>query len=476
VTDGEPEPKRGQALSTLRGQLVAMVALVALASVLVTGATMIGLFRQGATAAAQSALSRDADTVAGTLTGFSNLNARRQVIRSTAVNQQLAKRQITSVITGPEGASSGELPAPFLASDLTGSLASGSISLRRTTDGRQWLVEGRSIGAGVDAVLLAQPLDSAVSQRSTPYARLLLSVLVGLAVGGLAGGLMARRLGRPLSALAATARRLSAGERDVEAPARGPAEVADVGRALNDLAVALTGSEARQRRFLADVSHELRTPLTAVTGYAEGLADGTLTGDAVVPAGQVIQAEAARLRRRVEDLLALARMEADNFRLEPAQADLNELIRAAGLAWQPRADAVGVTLQVSLPSRPVVVRTDAERVRQAVDALADNALRVLSAGHRLGFDCGQDSDVAWVRVSDDGPGLGPDDLEVAFERGRLTERYRGDRPVGSGLGLALVGELARKLGGRAVAEPRDGQGVSFAVLLPGSPEPAADPV
>ncbi len=167
-----------------------------------------------------------------------------------------------------------------------------------------------------------------------------------------------------------------------------------------------------------------------------------------------------------EDLLALARMEADDFRLEPAPADLAELVRGAELAWRPRAAASGVRLDIQVPEGPVPVTTDAERLRQAVDALADNALRVLTPGSHLILGCGSDATRAWVSVSDDGPGLSQQDMTVAFERGRLTERYRGDRPVGSGLGLALVGELARRLGGQAVATPSPAGGVTFAVVLP----------
>jgi two-component system OmpR family sensor kinase len=215
-----------------------------------------------------------------------------------------------------------------------------------------------------------------------------------------------------------------------------------------------------------NVSHELRTPLTAVTGYAEGLADGAITGPDVPAAAEVIRAEAARLDRRVEDLLALARMEADDFQLQLAPADLTELVRTAALAWRPRAQAAGIGLWVAAPDDPLLVTTDADRLRQALDALADNALRVLSSGESLTFGCGSDGEVAWIEVQDDGPGLAEEELAFAFERGRLTERYRGDRPVGSGLGLALVGELARRLGGRAVARSQAGRGISFSVLLP----------
>jgi two-component system OmpR family sensor kinase len=444
-------------MMTLTRRLALMVALVALASVLVTGVATAGLFRQGAASAARTALGRDADTVAATLDTYSELRPARQQRRSTTVERQLARREISAVIV----ASGGRVDPPFTAADLSSALASGTLSAERGG----WFYEGRAVGGG-EALLLAQPVSAAVAENRYGIWRLVVSLLLGLLGGGLAGWVMARRLATPLSALTTGARRLSAGERDVRVATDGPAEVADVGRALNDLATALGASEARQRRFLTDVSHELRTPLTAVAGYAEGLADGVVTGAEVIPAGQVIQAEAARLGRRVDDLLALARTEADDFRLEPAPADLGLLLQEAGRAWRPRSEAAGVTLVVQVPASPIMLVTDVERLRQAVDALADNALRVLSPGSRLELLGGSDGAAAWVQVSDDGPGLAEEDLAVAFERGRLTERYRGNRPVGSGLGLALVGELARRLGGYAVAEARAGGGVTFAVVLP----------
>jgi two-component system, OmpR family, sensor kinase len=451
---------------TLAGRMVALAMLVALASVAITGVTMIGLFRQGATEAARAALARDADTVAASTAVIEQRRTQRQRrIQSLALRQLLRSRQITQATVDPaDPATASALPAPFTPADAQTVLRTGTLSAQRTAGPGSWLIEGRvSDGA---AILLAQPMDRAVADSRVPRRRLAIPLVLGLLGGGLAGLLLARQIGAPLGRLASVARRLSGGDRAIRVNPDGPLEVVEVAHALNDLAAALSDSEARQRRFLMNVSHELRTPLTAVTGYAEGLADGVITGAEVPGAAEVIRAEAARLDRRVEDLLALARMEADDFRLQTAPADLAELVRTAALAWRPRAQAAGVGLWVEAPDGPVPVTTDAERVRQALDALADNALRVLSAGESLTFGCGSDDGAAWIEVHDDGPGLAEEELAIAFERGRLTERYRGDRPVGSGLGLALVGELARRLGGRAVARHRPERGVSFVVLLP----------
>lgn len=458
------EPRRPT--KTLTGRIVALAMLVALASVAITGVATFGLFRQGATESARAALARDADTVAATTADIEQRRTlRAQRIRTLALEQLLSSRQITLGTVDPgDSATTAALEAPLTLADGETVLRTGSLSTERTTDQGSWLIEGRL--SDTTAVLLAQPLNRAMADSRWGRGRLVIPLLLGLLGGGLAGLVLARQIGAPLGRLAAVARRLSGGDREVRVSPDGPREVVEVARALNELAAALADSEARQRRFLMNVSHELRTPLTAVTGYAEGLADGAITGAEVPAAAEVIRTEAARLDRRVEDLLALARMEADDFRLQIAPADLVELVRAAALAWRPRAQAAGIGLWLEAPEEPIMVDTDAERVRQALDALADNALRVLSTGESLTFGCGSDAKMAWIEVHDDGPGLAEEELAIAFERGRLTERYRGDRPVGSGLGLALVGELARRLGGQAVARHRPERGVSFAVLLP----------
>ena len=139
---------------------------------------------------------------------------------------------------------------------------------------------------------------------------------------------------RPLRQLTTAARRLTAGERAVTVGGAGPREVAEVGTALDALAGRLAQAEERQRRFLLAVSHELRTPLTAVTGYAEALADGVLPAAEVPRAGEVIRTEAARLQRRVDDLMALARLQADDFHLEPRVVDVGAVVRAAAAAWR----------------------------------------------------------------------------------------------------------------------------------------------
>ncbi|EOD70197.1 two-component system histidine kinase [Amycolatopsis vancoresmycina DSM 44592] len=262
---------------------------------------------------------------------------------------------------------------------------------------------------------------------------------------------------------------LRAGRRDVRVPVQGPREVAEVAGSLNSLADALAVSEARQREFLLSVSHELRTPLTAVTGFAEAIADGVASGPDAVRAGQTIQREAGRLSRLVEDLLELARLGADEFRLDVASLDMAALVRDCAEVWQLRCAREDVSLAVSAPPSPVLVAADARRLRQVVDGLAENALRVTPAGAPMVFALSSDGASASLSVRDGGPGLAPEDYPVAFERGVLNARYRDRRPVGSGIGLALVHGLVTRMGGTLTAGPAPEGGAAFTLTFPLTP-------
>ncbi len=440
---------------SLRRRLVVLVAVVALASSMLTALVLARALVLSNREQAADALTLEADTLAALVTDGRGVRADRRKRVLDARSGWAA--EIVAVGSDPT-------VAPFTAQDVAAASPDAE-AVERELAGTDWLVASRP--AGPRTVLIARRLAPAVQLTPEQRRRSLIGGLLGLAGGGLAGLVLARSVTGPLGRLAGAARRMSAGEREVAVATEGPAEVADLAEGLSALSEALSASEQRQRRFLLAVSHELRTPLTAVTGYAEALADQSLPAAEVPHAAAVIAAEAARLQRRVEDLLALARLEADDFALVAAPVDVAALIRAAAAAFTPRAIAGEVRLEVAAaPSGPVVV-TDGERLRQMVDALVDNALRVLAPGDPLVLSC-QERAGGGVRVEvrDGGPGLAPEELAIAFQRGELTERYRGRRAVGSGVGLALVGELARRLGGTAQALPAPEGGVCFAVELP----------
>ncbi|HEY9391879.1 MAG TPA: HAMP domain-containing sensor histidine kinase, partial [Mycobacteriales bacterium] len=387
----------------------------------------------------------------------------------------LARQRVLVGLVDPDGTVQGRDPLvrdALTPTEIQTTLAGGRFSAAREVDGQRVLVEARGVTDG--ALVLVQRHADAGGIGASVVRRTLLALGIGLSVAVLAAVVLARRMARPLQRAAGAARLLASGRRDVRVLPDGPAEVAEVADSLNWLAAALEYSEGRQREFLLSVSHELRTPLTAITGFAESLADGVTSGPDVPSVGTTMLGEARRLERLVSDLLDLARLGAQDFRLDFAEVDMSELVRHAGEVWRVRCEAVGVRFSVSVPDSPVWVWTDATRVRQIIDGLAENALRVTPSGAPIVLCLGETDGLAMVQLRDGGPGLTPQDCAVAFERSVLYERYRGVRRVGTGVGLALVHGLTVRLGGMASAGRAPEGGACFSVGLPLSASTRAD--
>jgi len=357
----------------------------------------------------------------------------------------------------------GELPPNITSEEIAESLDSDQEVVRQPSG--DVLVESRALSNGMTLVL-TQPYSVVGGQAFEVLRRFASALIIGLLVAIPIGYWAARRLTRPLREARDAANQMASGERDVTVIPSGPTEIADIGVALNHLNHALVISEGRQREFLLSVSHELRTPLTAVKGYAEALADGVIPPEDIERTGSVVSAEAARLDRLVSDLLDLARLGAVDFPVTPIDVDLCEIAEEAAMVCADRVTREGLQWVAEVPSDEVHVRTDPIRVRQIIDNLAENALRVSPRGSMIVLAIRREPGFAVVEIRDSGPGLTPDDLSVAFEPGVLHERYRGERPVGTGLGLALVGRLARGLGGEAEAGAAPEGGARFTVRLP----------
>ena len=443
---------------TLTGRLVLLGVLTALVSVLAVAVVGVPLVRTEALAQARAALVDDADN----LSGLVRLSVDRDDLAAAVT--QLEQLGIRADVIGPLD----DLPESVPLGVLRQALATGSGG--GTSDDGQTLVEARLVSRD-QVLVLEQSVADAVDDFSAPLlGRLAVALGVGLVVAVVAGVLAARRLARPLREAGEAARQLSTGERSLRIHADGPAEVVEVADALNGLADALELSEGRQRRFLLSVSHELRTPLTAVRGYGEALADGVVSGAEAERAGAVIVAEADRLDSLMSDLLALARSQADDFEVALVPTDLTAVVEQAAEAWLEPARRSDLDLRVETPAAAVLALADPVRARQVLDALVANAIRVTPATRPvvLAALLGPDGR-AVMQVRDGGPGLTDDDLPVAFDQGVLRDRYEGSRPGGSGLGLALVDRLVRRMGGDVVAGHAPEGGAEFTVTLPPAP-------
>ena len=443
-------------MRTLTGRTVLITCLVALVSVLVTGVVAYPLALRTQRQQAKDDLAGTANVVADLL------GPRLKSAPKTAepFTNRLRQKGVEAILVRDGKPDRVGVPARAVTAVANGE----SISMDGMVNGHAVHIEGRPAGVagGRDGIILTAPLRTGAFIQV--IGRLWLALLAGLAAGLLAGFVLARRLAGPIRRAAQAARAMSAGDRSVRLSVDSPVEVGDLSHAINDLSTALATSEGRQRDFLLSVSHELRTPLTTIRGYGEALADGVIGPDGAPKAGKTVLAEAERLERLVGDLLALARLDAVDFRLEVVDVELAALAESAAHAWAPRCADAGV--QLRLENAPAATRTDPGRLRQILDVLVENALRQLPTDAPLVLATRTEGNAAVLEVRDGGPGLTDDDLAVAFERGALHDRYHGVRKVGTGLGLALAARLVTRLGGMIRAGHAAEGGARFTVYLP----------
>ena len=318
---------------------------------------------------------------------------------------------------------------------------------------------------------------------------------VGAAAAAGAGCLAAYRLLEPLRRLRHATRQMAQGRYGERIPLPRERELADLVRDVNRLGQELASTEQTRVHLLGEVAHEMRTPLTVIDGYVEGMIDG------VIPTGRAelrqVSGEVRRLRRLTEDLAALSRAEENSMDLQRTALDLRGVVLGQVERLGGQATAAGLGLTVDCADHPVPVVADAERIAQVVANLVGNAIRAtepggriaVSVGHEEGgrmeggrmeggrLEGGREGGTAWIRVTDTGEGLRPQDLAPIFERFyRVEGRRRGPTETGTGIGLTIARGIMRGHDGDLVAySPGPGHGSTFTATLPlaAPPEPSA---
>lgn len=299
----------------------------------------------------------------------------------------------------------------------------------------------------------------AISQAQGRLRKLL--IMLGLGAIVVTGVLMiwvVRRALAPLDAMTSLAEAIARGHRGGRLnPARTDTELGRTAAAFDEMLDSLEGSEQRTRRFVADAAHELRTPITGVQAVAEALVAAPVDSPDRDQMSFLLVREARRAGRLVDDLLALAQLDA-GYEMQRESVDLLALAEAE----VARTRFVAPDFDISAEGESVVVLGDGQRLAQVLVNLVDNARQAAGPAGMVRIVV----DSSGFTVSDNGPGVPETERERIFDRLVRLDDARDRRSGGSGLGLAIARGVVRAHGGELTCEPAE-SGAVFRVTLPG---------
>lgn len=325
---------------------------------------------------------------------------------------------------------------------------------------------GLGRGQGRQNRLSESELQTALDDSLVPA--LLAGAAAALIAAVVVAWFVGRRVLRPLDEVRDATKRMAAGEYSVQVPVPAEVELASLAEDVNELGEHLATTERQRTHLLGEVTHELRTPLTLIRGQMEGVLDGVIE-----PTQEVYVAvadEAARMQRLVDDLATLSRADEGALQFDMSDLDLGRVAVDAAERLRPQFDHEEVAIVVDPTARTVLpVRGDRDRLTQIVTNLLGNALAHTPRGGEVTLAAGNQGDMQWIEVIDNGSGIDPAECERIFERFyRGRERSPSTRPAaGRGLGLTIARSLARAQGGDVAAtSPGVGRGATFRLMIP----------
>ena len=271
---------------------------------------------------------------------------------------------------------------------------------------------------------------------------------------------------KPLREMVEAARKFSDGDFTTRIHFTSENEVGQLAGALNEMGSKLAESETINRSFIANISHELKTPMTNISGYVNGLLDGTIPHEQQDKYLKIISDETKRLARLVRSMLDLSRIDSGAMTLKKQNFNLSEVIFRALLSFEHRIEEKHIDIQGFDDLESVTVNGDPDLIHQVLYNLFDNAVKFTNDGGYIHVGVTVQNKVATVSIANSGIGVSTEELSHIFERFYKTDKSRSFDRQGVGLGLYIVKTIVTLHGGRIHAEGAEGNYCNIIFTLP----------
>ena len=300
-------------------------------------------------------------------------------------------------------------------------------------------------GIPVGIVILStptEPVEIVLKKISNIY---LFVSLLAVVISAIAILIITRRQVKPLRNMAAAAVDFGHGDLQARVPVDSSSteEMQELALAFNNMASSLQKSEYQRQEFVANVSHELKTPMTTISGYVDGILDGTIPPERERHYMTLVSDETKRLSRLVRSMLDISRIQAQQGIPEEKKTrfDICECAGRVLITFEQKINAKGLQVDAQIPDLPVYTRADQDAITQVIYNLVDNAVKFCNQGKTLTLGIRQDDKKIYVSVANQGPVIPADELPLVFERFHKLDKSRTENRDGWGLGLYIVKKL-----------------------------------
>jgi signal transduction histidine kinase len=281
--------------------------------------------------------------------------------------------------------------------------------------------------------------------------------------------IFARRQTAPLREMAKTASAFGHGDLTARVSTDGnnSEEVEELARAFNNMASSLQKSEYRRQEFVANVSHELKTPMTTISGYVDGILDGTIPEEKSRQYLTLVSDETKRLSRLVRSMLDISRLQDQGGVSEEQKSrfDVQECAGQVLISFEQKINGKHLDVDVEMPEHPVFTYANQDAITQVIYNLVDNAVKFCPEGGTLALFVREGKDKVYVGVTNDGETIPPEQLPLVFDRFHKTDKSRSRNRDSWGLGLYIVRTIVDSHGENISVTSREGK-TTFTFTLP----------
>ncbi len=318
-------------------------------------------------------------------------------------------------------------------------------------------VEGTVIVCSTNVTVKSMQVDIMIRFFWVVLSVLILTIIVS--------ALLSDRIARPIREMTDLAQKISAGDFSHRITVASEGEMKFLTSSFNQMCESLEEMDDMQSSFISNVSHELRTPMTIISGFVDGILDGTIPEEEHKKYLQIVLQEIRRLNRLVNDLLEMSRLKGGKTELKMAPFDITESVRKAIIAFEQGLSEKNIDVNVDFEKDPMVVLGSSDSIYRVISNLMDNAVKFTPENGYLKIEVKTVEGKVRTTIENSGKGLTEKELKHIWDRFYQTDKARGSEKKGVGLGLYIVKNIMQSHNNRIYAESRENEWTRFVFEL-----------